>query len=96
MKFFITKKKLVKEFAKKIASLQKYADKQHYIAKDRSMCLRFLDKVIPLKDMCLKLGICDEVYNEAYKIYDFRNSGKPEYTLKGDKIVKIEGEIVIN
>jgi hypothetical protein len=38
-----------------------------------------LDKVIPLRDMCRDLGIEKQVYEEAYKIYDFRNSGKDDY-----------------
>ena len=42
------------------------------------------------QEMAIKLGICEEVYQEAYKIYDFRNSGKTGYTLKDGKIVKIE------
>ena len=32
-----------------------------------------------LKELLIKLGICDEVYKEAYTIYDFRNSGKKDY-----------------
>jgi hypothetical protein len=38
--------------------------------------------------MCQTLGIAEQVYEEAYKIYDFRNSGKEGYGLKDGKIVK--------
>jgi len=32
-----------------------------------------------VKVLSTKLGICEEVYQEAYKIYNFRESGKKEY-----------------
>lgn len=38
-----------------------------------------LNYAIEIKDFASKLGICDEMYQEAYKIYDFRNSGKKDY-----------------
>jgi hypothetical protein len=79
MKFFITRKRLIKEFARQIAILQKKADKWYYIHSDQSMSSYTLDKVIPLRDMCRDLGIEKQVYEEAYKIYDFRNSGKDDY-----------------
>ena len=44
--------------------------------KDKDMSNFELDKVTPLKYLSNKLGITKKVYEEAYKIYDFRNSGK--------------------
>lgn len=38
---------------------------------------------------CKKYNMyCEEVYERAYEIYDFRNSGKSGYTLKGGEIVR--------
>lgn len=95
MKLFITKKRLIKEFAIKIADLQKRSDESYYRdnppKKNRNEHASWLlDQIIPLKEMCLKLGIFEQVYAEAYKIYDFSNSGKDGYTLKDGKIQKME------
>ena len=38
-----------------------------------------LDGVTELRCICSDLGILNEVYDEAYKIYNFRNSGKKDY-----------------
>lgn len=32
-----------------------------------------------LKEFASKLGICEEMYQEAYKLYDFRNAGHNGY-----------------
>lgn len=93
MRFIVTRKRMIMEFATKIARLQKQADENYYRDKklknyESNHSSWLLDQVVPLKQMCQKLGISDQVYKEAYKIYDFRNSGKDGYTLVGGKIVK--------
>lgn len=79
MEFITTRKRMIKEFANKIAHLQMIADRWFYVSKNQEMSSYMLDRVIPLKEMCEKLGIVKQVYDEAYKIYDFRNSGKSEF-----------------
>ena len=79
MKAFITKKKLIKKFAEELAYLQIRADWWYYVynGKDKQqMSSSKLEAVTELRCICHNLGILDEVYEEAYKIYDFRNSGK--------------------
>lgn len=78
-KLFWTKKQLIKEFAKEIAMLQMKADKWFYVLNDRNQSSWYLDQEFEIKHMCMRLGICNEAYNEAYKIYDFRNSGKENF-----------------
>jgi hypothetical protein len=78
-KFFNTKKAIIKEFAKEIATLQMKADKWYYVHENQDMSSFVLNKVDAIKSMCTRLGICNEVYQEAYKIYDFRNSGKNDF-----------------
>lgn len=76
MKIIILRKTIIKAIAKDIAEYQRKADYFYYIKKDKEMSSFELDKVTPLKYLSNKLGITKEVYEEAYKIYDFRNSGK--------------------
>lgn len=73
---FIDKKELIGEFAKEMARLQKEADKYYYIDNDKEMADFCLIYASELKKISSKLGICEEMYEEAYKIYDFRNSGR--------------------
>ena len=80
MKIFITRKKLIKKFAEEMARLQMEADRFYYINKDNKMSDFVLNYASELKDFSKRLGICNEMYQEAYKIYDFRNSGKKDYT----------------
>jgi hypothetical protein len=98
MKILVRRKTMIKEFAIKIADIQKRADEAYYkphlknyepTPNENDLAAWIVDQVKPLKEMCCKLGIVKQVYVEAYKIYDFRNSGKPGYTLKDGKIVKI-------
>jgi hypothetical protein len=94
MNIIVTRKTIIKEFAIKIAELQRKADEKYYRDNppkkhENAHASWFLDQIIPLKDMCQKLGISKQVYKEAYKIYDFRNSGKDGYTLKDGKIIKV-------
>jgi transcription initiation factor TFIIIB Brf1 subunit/transcription initiation factor TFIIB len=88
MKLIVTRKRMIKEFATKIAELQKSADNWYYNLHDQGQSSWLIDQVTPLKEICQKLGIAKQVYEEAYKIYDFRNSGKAGYTLKSGRIVK--------
>jgi hypothetical protein len=93
MKILVRRKTIIKEFAKKIADIQKRADEIYYRdnppkKNNNELAAWITDKVIPLKEMCQGLGIVKQVYEEAYKIYDFRNSGKTGYTLIDGKIVK--------
>lgn len=73
---FIEKKELISKFAKEMARLQKKADKYYYVDNNKEMADYVLIYAAELKDFASKLGICEEMYEEALKIYDFRNSGK--------------------
>lgn len=75
-KLFWTRKQLIKAFAKQIADLQMKADRWYYVNHDQKMSSYFLDKVFAIRGMTHILGITEKVYEEAYTIYDFRNSGK--------------------
>lgn len=88
MNILVTRKTIIKEFAKEIAKLQKEADEWFYIKKNKMHSSWILDQVLELKEFATRLGIVNQVYTEAYKIYDFRNSGKAGYILKDGKIVK--------
>ena len=90
MRIFITKKRLIKEFAKEIARLQQDSDRWFYVHKNRDHASWLLDRCGAIREFAIKLGICEKVYEEAYKIYDFRNSGRSGYTLKDGIIVKEE------
>lgn len=97
MKFFITKRKLVNEFAKELAYLQIRADWWYYASKiedeeRQNMSSKMLDDVTELRCICSKLGIMKEVYEKAYKIYDFRNSGKKDFQPDIELIKKLNEE----
>lgn len=88
MRLFITKKKLIKKFAEELAYLQIRADWWYYcfpsekVDEDitkQDMSSKELDAVTELRCICNDSGILKEVYDEAYKIYNFRNSGKKDY-----------------
>lgn len=85
-------KGVVEAFAQELACWQKMADVAYYEKgnQEENSCL--LDKAFALKELANKMGICGDVYERAYQIYDFRNSGKEGYTLKDGKIVKVEQE----
>ena len=72
MKFVITKKAIINILAKKISSLQKDADYYYYIRKNKNHSSWLLDQVQPLIEIAEELGIVNQVYKEAIKIYDFR------------------------
>lgn len=97
MKFFITKRKLVNEFAKELAYLQIRADWWYYVSKiedkeRQNMSSKMLDDVTELRCICSKLGIMKEVYEKAYKTYDFRNSGKKDFQPNIELIKKLNEE----
>ena len=97
MKVFITKKKLVNEFAKELAYLQIRADWWHYASRaedkySQNMSSKMLDDVAELRCICSNLGIMKAVYEKAYKIYDFRNSGKKGFVPDVNFIKKLNKE----
>lgn len=82
MRLFITKKKLIKKFAEELAYLQIRADWWYYVSDSKdnqNMSSMELDAVTELRCICHDFGILKEVYEKAYKIYDFRNSGKKDF-----------------
>ena len=94
-----TRESVIGAFAEKIAELQRKADVWYY--KDNppkknknEHASWLLDQIIPLKEMCRKMEIADEVYALAYEIYDFRNSGKSGYGLVDGKIEVVDESAV--
>lgn len=73
---FIEREELIHEFAEEMARLQKKADIYYYIDEDKEMSDFVLNYATEVKFLATKLGICEEMYQEAYKIYDFRDSGR--------------------
>jgi hypothetical protein len=99
IRFLVTRKRIIREIAESIADAQRRADVEYYKphlknykpeGNKNDHAAWILDQVLPLRRLGQKLGISKEVYEEAYKIYDFRNSGKSGYTLKDGKIVKVD------
>ena len=89
MKTLVRRKTIIKEFAKELARLQKKADEWFYLKNNQNHADWILTKVDGIKGLAVSLNICEEVYKEAYKIYDFRNSGREGYTLKDGVIVQV-------
>lgn len=97
MRLFITKKKLIKKFAEELAYLQIRADWWYYVSQvkeeeKQNMSSMELDAVTELRCICHDLGIIKEVYDKAYKIYDFRNSGKKDFVPNVELIKKLNVE----
>lgn len=97
MRLFITKKKLIKKLAEELAYLQIRADWWYYAShvnenERQNMSSHNLDGVTELRCICNDLGILKEVYTEAYKIYDFRNSGKKDFFADVELIKKLNRE----
>ena len=95
MRLFITKKKLIKKLAEELAYLQIRADWWYYVAsgnkeENQNMSSMQLEDVTELRCICNDLGILKEVYDEAYKIYDFRNSGKKDYVANVELIKQLD------
>lgn len=87
---FIEKQELINKFAKEMARLQKKADKYYYIDNDKEMADHVLIYATELKEFASKLGICKEMYEEAFKIYDFRNSGMKEYVPTNEQLDELK------
>lgn len=75
-----------------LAEMERRADVYFYVNDDATMTTYYLDRVDSVKDICDLIGCTTEVWAEAKKIYDFTNSGKEGYMLRGGKIVKVEEE----
>lgn len=87
-RWFMKRKTVIEFFAQEIAELNRKADVAFYINHDQEHSSFLCDAVWHIKNLAINMGICKEVYDRAYEIYDFRNSGKSGYTLKDGKIVK--------
>lgn len=103
MNFFVTKKKLIKTLAEELAYLQIRADWWYYCfpgeMADREsgitkhdMSSGQLDLVTEVRTIAKRLDILPQVYEEAYKIYDFRNSGKKDFVPDIGLIEKLDRE----
>ena len=108
MIFFTTKKKLIKTLAEELAYLQIRADWWYYCFNDgknpdkvidedaeitvRDMSSNELDLVTEVKTITMRFNILPKVYEEAYKIYDFRNSGKKDFVPDIELIKKLDRE----
>lgn len=93
-KRIFTRQEIIYIFAEKLAKLHKTADVWYYIKHNKDNSDWCLDQVRPVVDLAADLGISKEVYDTAYKIYDFRNSGKDGYTLEDGVIVKCDNQKV--
>ncbi|MFG6369465.1 MAG: hypothetical protein K1W16_13830 [Lachnospiraceae bacterium] len=95
MNLFITKKKLIKKMAEELAYLQIRADWWYYVSNSNNeekqkMSNMELEGVTELCCICHDLGILKEVYDEAYKIYDFKNSGKRNFIADVELIKQLD------
>lgn len=86
---FIDKKELIQNFAKEMARLQKKADKYYYVDNNKEMADYVLTLTIELKAIASNLGVCNEMYEEAKKIYDFSQSGKKDYIPNREKLEEL-------
>ena len=103
MRLFITKKKLIKALAEEIAYLQIKADwwyyyfsndmvdKENNITK-QDMSSSELDLVTEVRAIAMRFDILSQVYEKAYKIYDFRNSGKKDFVPDIELIKRLDRE----
>ena len=87
---FIERKELIQKFAKEMVRLQKKADKYYYINNDIGMADFVLNYATEVKELASKLGICEEMYQEAYKIYDFRRSGSKNCILSTEEVEELK------
>lgn len=90
---YVEKKELISKFAKELAELQMEADKFYYIDNNKDMADYVLIYATEIKDFATKLGICEDVYKEAYKIYDFRSSGKKDYKPTKEQLDRLKNFI---
>lgn len=105
---FIRKKRLIKTLAEELAYLQIRADWWYYCfcggsnpdkvldkstgTTVRDMSSSKLDLVTEVRAIAVEFGILPQVYEEAYKIYDFRNSGKKDFVPDIELIKKLNRE----
>ena len=87
---FIEKSELINKFAKEMARLQKKADQYYYIDNNKEMADYVLIYAAELKSFASKLVICEEMYEEAYKIYDFKYSGKKDYVPSKEQLEELK------
>lgn len=87
----VTRKELIRVFAEELAKKQKKADYWFYAENNQEMSSYVLNHVEEIKALAIKLNIVDSVYHEAYKIYDFRDSGKKDHAW--DNVKKAEEAI---
>ena len=113
VRFFVTKKKLIKTLAEELAYLQIRADWWYYCSSradwwyycssndivdkkvnitKQDMSSSELDLATEVKSIASRFGILNKVYEEAYKIYDFRNSGKKDFVPDIELIKKLNRE----
>lgn len=100
---FIGKKKLINILAEELAYLQiradwwfytwehEFVDKENNITK-QDMSDSELQLVTEVRNIAARFSILPEVYNEAYKIYDFRNSGSSDFIPDVELIKKLNIE----
>lgn len=69
----VRRKTIIKNFARELAGLHKAAD-MFYTDPETKTWL--IDKEGQIYDLALRLDIAKEVWDEAYKIYDFRRPTK--------------------
>ena len=97
MRLFITKKKLIKKLAEEMAYLQIRADWWYYVSElsavtRKEMSSNMIKEYNEVRRICYKLGILRKTYNEALKIYDFRESGRKDYKPNIELIKKLDKE----
>lgn len=85
-----TKEAVIEHLAFELARIQKRSDECYYIDDNVEHSSWLIDNLGGLLKVARNMGITNEVYERAYEYYDFRNSGRPGYTLKDGVIVKEE------
>ena len=67
-------------------------DKDNNNITKQDMSSSKLDLVTEVRAIAMRLDILSQVYEEAYKIYDFRNSGKKDFVPDIELIKKLDRE----
>lgn len=89
---FMSRKKIIKCFAEHMAKMQKNADIQYYERNNKDMSSYYIEKFNAVLPLIVKLGIIEEAYEEAYKLYDFRNSNKAGYWYIDGVMIELESK----
>lgn len=76
----VTRKELIEIFAKEMCCLQKKANYWYYERNNQDLSDYILNLAGELKDLSSKMGICEEMYERSYEIYDYRRSGASDIT----------------